>query len=62
MSFLLLINHRFKGSLVLWLAAFSIFRRIWAVLTFRLVDSPNMKVTAFRLVIGLTSRCNRISL
>jgi small-conductance mechanosensitive channel len=38
---------------LLWLDAFGIFRRIWSVLTFHLIDSPNMKVTAFRLVIGL---------
>ena len=38
----------------LWLDAFAVFRRIWSVLTFRLIDSPNMKVTAFRLIIGIT--------
>lgn len=54
MSLLLLINRRYLGTLLLWLNAFSIFRRVWTYLTFRLVDSPNMKVTAFRLVIGLT--------
>jgi potassium efflux system protein len=44
----------FWGGVFLWLDAFDIFRRIWSVLTFRLIDSPNMKVTAFRLIIGIT--------
>ena len=36
-----------------WQDGFGIFRRIWSYLTFRFVDSPNIKVSAARLVIGM---------
>jgi small-conductance mechanosensitive channel len=38
--------------LAFWLDAFEIFRRIWSYLTFRFIDSPNLKVSTARLVIG----------
>jgi small-conductance mechanosensitive channel len=44
----------FGGAMFLWLDAFAVFRSLWSVLTFRLIDSPNMKVTAFRLIVGIT--------
>jgi potassium efflux system protein len=47
------INARFFVATVLWQDGFSIFRRTWSYLTFRFVDSPNMKVSAARLVIGI---------
>jgi small-conductance mechanosensitive channel len=53
MSLPLLIDSRLPGTLILWLDAFSIFRRIWSYLTFRFIDSPNMKVSTFRLITGL---------
>lgn len=49
-----LINNRLPYAMFLWLDAFGLFRRIWSVLTFHLIDSPNMKVTAFRLIVGIT--------
>lgn len=49
-----MINHRFTGTMVLWQDAFSVFQRIWSYLTFRFIDSSNMKVSTFRLVIGVT--------
>jgi potassium-dependent mechanosensitive channel len=36
-----------------WQDGLSIFSRIWSVLTYRLVDSQTMKVTAIRLIIGI---------
>jgi small-conductance mechanosensitive channel len=54
MNSLLLISSTSLGALHFWQGAFSIFTRIWSYLTFRFVDSPNMKVTAFRLIIGIT--------
>jgi small-conductance mechanosensitive channel len=53
MSLQLLIDSRLSGALLLWLDAFSIFRRVWSYLTFRFIDSPNMKVSTFRLITGL---------
>ncbi|HSS18586.1 MAG TPA: mechanosensitive ion channel domain-containing protein [Pyrinomonadaceae bacterium] len=41
-------------ALLAWLDAFEVFRRIWTYLTFRFVDSPNLKVSTARLVIGIT--------
>ena len=41
--------------LLVWLDAFEVFRRIWSYLTFRFVDSPTLKVSTARLVIGLAS-------
>lgn len=51
---LLLISNGLPDAMFLWLDAFALFRRIWSVLTFRLIDSPNMKVTVFRLIVGIT--------
>ena len=51
---MLLVDRIFWGAIFLWLDVFDLFRRIWSVLTFRLIDSPNMKVTVFRLIIGIT--------
>ncbi len=53
MSVMFLINPRLLATMLLWQDRFNIFRRIWSVLTFHLVDSPNMKVTAARLIIGI---------
>jgi potassium efflux system protein len=44
---------RFFAATILWQDGFGIFRRIWSYLTFRFVDSPNMKMSAARLVIGM---------
>lgn len=52
MTPLALINNQFMGSLFLWQDAFRIFTKIWSVLTFRFIDSSNMKVTLIRLIIG----------
>lgn len=54
MNSMLLVDRIFWGAIFLWLDVFDLFRRIWSVLTFRLIDSPNMKVTVFRLIIGIT--------
>ncbi|HEV7743807.1 MAG TPA: mechanosensitive ion channel domain-containing protein [Pyrinomonadaceae bacterium] len=54
MNSLLLVDRMFGGAMFLWLDAFAVFRSLWSVLTFRLIDSPNMKVTAFRLIVGIT--------
>jgi potassium efflux system protein len=47
------INARFFIATIFWLDSFSIFTRVWEVLTTRFVDSSTMKVSTFRLVIGL---------
>lgn len=47
------ISPRICAAAFLWLDAMGIFRRIWSYLSFRLVDSPNMKVSAFRLITGI---------
>jgi small-conductance mechanosensitive channel len=52
MTPLALINNQFMGSLFLWQDALRIFTKIWSVLTFRFIDSSNMKVTLIRLIIG----------
>src|SRR5687768_382747 len=44
---------RFFAATFLWQEGSSIFQRLWSYLTFRFVDSPNMKVSAARLIIGL---------
>ncbi len=36
-----------------WQNGWGIFKRIWSYLSFRFVDSPNMKVSAFRLIAGI---------
>jgi len=51
----MLILFGLRGALGLWLDAFELFRRIWGYLTFRFIDSPNMKVSTFRLIAGLVS-------
>jgi len=48
-----LINPRFLSAVLLLQDGFAIFRRIWSYLTFRFIDSPNLKVSAARLVIGI---------
>jgi len=45
---------RFLVTMIFWQDAFSLLKRVWSYLFFRFVDSPNMKVSAFRLVIGIT--------
>ena len=54
MSSLLLINHRFLETVLLWQESLSIFESVWKFLTTRFVDSPTMKVSTFRLLIGIT--------
>jgi potassium efflux system protein len=48
-----LISARHFATTYLWQDAFGVFRRIWSYLTFRFVDSPNMKMSAFRLITGV---------
>jgi potassium-dependent mechanosensitive channel len=49
-------NLLYRGILgSLLLDAFEIFRRIWSYVTFRFIDSPNMKVSTFRLIAGVVS-------
>src|SRR5882672_2206552 len=47
------ITARFSATTILWQEGFNIFRRIWSYLTFRFVDSPTLKVSTARLVIGM---------
>ena len=54
MSSLLLINQWFLETLLLWQKGLSIFESVWKFLTTRFVDSPTMKVSTFRLLIGIT--------
>ena len=54
MSSLLLINQRFMETLLLWQKGLSILESVWKFLTTRFVDSPTMKVSTFRLLIGIT--------
>src|SRR6266850_7911356 len=53
MSLLLLINHRFLETLLLWQKSLSILESVWKFLTTRFVDSPTMKVSTFRLIVGI---------
>ena len=53
MSPLFPINARVSTAIILWQDGLNAFRRVWSYLTFRFVDSPNMKVSAARLVIGI---------
>ncbi|HEY8227617.1 MAG TPA: mechanosensitive ion channel domain-containing protein [Pyrinomonadaceae bacterium] len=53
MSSLFPINARFFAATIHWQEGFGIFRKIWSYLTFRFVDSPSMKMSAARLVIGM---------
>ena len=51
---LLLPRHaRLFAATLFWQDGLGIFRRIWSYLSFRFVDSPNMKVSAFRLMAGI---------
>src|SRR6266436_4399765 len=45
-------NH-YRFTVALWQNDFGILKRVWFYLTIRFVDSPNMKVSAARLVIGI---------
>src|SRR6185503_18315683 len=51
---LLLINHRFLETVLLWQKGLSLLESVWKFLTTRFVDSPTMKVSTFRLLIGIT--------
>src|SRR6185295_4983796 len=53
MTSLLLINQRFLETLLLWQTGLSILESVWKFLTTRFIDSPNMKVSTFRLITGL---------
>jgi small-conductance mechanosensitive channel len=53
MSSLLLINQRLLETLLFWQTGLSILESIWRFLTTRFVDSPTMKVSTFRLIIGI---------
>ncbi len=53
LSPLIPINAKFVAATVLWQDGFSVFRRIWSYLTFRFVDSPTLKVSTARLVLGM---------
>src|SRR6185295_2266875 len=54
MTSLLLINQRFLETLLLWQTGLSILESVWKFLTTRFIDSPTMKVSTFRLLIGIT--------
>ena len=47
------INFRFVAVSVLLQDDWGILQRIWKFLTFQFIDSPNVKVSTFRLVIGI---------
>jgi len=51
---LLLINHRFLETVLHWQKGLSLLESVWKFLTTRFVDSPTMKVSTFRLLIGIT--------
>ena len=53
MSPLLLINQRFLETVLLWQKSLSILESVWKFLTTRFVDSPTMKVSTFRLIVGI---------
>src|SRR5258705_6571503 len=53
MSRLLLINHRFLETILHWQKSLSILESVWKFLTTRFVDSPTMKVSTFRLIVGI---------
>src|SRR5882762_10130685 len=54
MNPLLLINNRFLETMLLWQKGLSILESVWKFLTTRFIDSPTMKVSTFRLIIGIT--------
>jgi potassium efflux system protein len=47
------IGLRICATTFIWQDGLGVFRRIWSYLSFRFVDSPNMKVSAFRLITGI---------
>jgi small-conductance mechanosensitive channel len=47
-------NHGFAGTVLFWQSAQRVLDSIWSVLSKQFINSPNMKVSAFRLIIGLT--------
>ena len=53
MTLLLLINHRFLETVLLWQKGLSLLESVWKFLTTRFVDSPTMKVSTFRLIVGI---------
>jgi small-conductance mechanosensitive channel len=53
MNSLLLINHRLLETVLLWQKSLSILESVWKFLTTRFVDSPTMKVSTFRLIVGI---------
>ncbi len=53
MNSLLLINNRFLETVLLWQKGLSILESVWKFLTTRFVDSPTMKVSTFRLIMGI---------
>ena len=53
MTLLLLINQRFLETVLLWQKSLSILESVWKFLTTRFVDSPTMKVSTFRLIVGI---------
>jgi small-conductance mechanosensitive channel len=46
------INVKLFVTTILWQDALGVFRKIWSYLTIRFVDSPNMKISTARLLIG----------
>ena len=53
MSSLLLLNQRFLETMLLWQKGLSLLEGVWKFLTTRFVDSPTMKVSTFRLIVGI---------
>jgi small-conductance mechanosensitive channel len=53
LSLFLLNNHRYFATAILWQDGFGVPKRVWSYLTYRFVDSPNLKLSAARLVIGI---------
>jgi len=53
MNSLLLINQRLLGTLLLWQKGLNILESVWKFLSTRFIDSPTMKVSTFRLLIGI---------
>jgi small-conductance mechanosensitive channel len=51
MSLLFPINHGFAGAIVFWQDTFSVFRRIWGLLTHALLGNPDL--TAIRILAGI---------
>src|SRR5258706_395334 len=53
MSSLFLINQRFLETLLLLQKGLGLLESVWKFLTTRFVDSPTMKVSTFRLIVGI---------